>query len=202
MSITENLMRTPYVATAFCLAISTASCSHVPLTSIPRLSRIDIVTTDLRVLRAAMELPADVRVPPSAVTLAVAWRPATGEKRGRKFALVEAASASDRADLPPPAAGARFTVYRLLEEDTLALEAFRREMIEERARSGRGQGSLGIGASKICRTGEAHERPIPASASLKTAETGGYVAVLRVADMRKALKDEGVDLSGPLPPCP
>ncbi|MGL4241863.1 MAG: hypothetical protein ACRCTI_12185, partial [Beijerinckiaceae bacterium] len=160
-----------------------------------------IVTTDLATLRAAIELPVDIRAPKGAVALTVVWRPDAGAPRERKFMLVEGDGPDDRAGLPPPAAGSRQTTFRLSEADVAALEAFRREMIEERARGNRGRGSLGVGANRLCRTGEPHDRPIPAAALLKTSETGGYVTALRVADMRKAIADAGAAMPGPLPPC-
>lgn len=43
------------------LAAIAGGCGHVPLASLPKLSKIDIRTTDLAELRAGISLPADIR---------------------------------------------------------------------------------------------------------------------------------------------
>jgi hypothetical protein len=172
----------------------------VPLSSIPRLSRIDLVTTDFATLRAAVELPIEVLAPLGAVTLEISWRPASGPQRARKFTLVEGTAPEDRVGLPPATAGARLTTYRLTEVDTVALEAFRAELVDEGRRSGGGRGLITVGASRICRIGDAHDRPIPVAALLRTSETGGYVVAFRVNDMRQTLREAGAE-PGPLPTC-
>ncbi len=57
-------------------ALTLAGCSSVPLTSIPRLARIDAKTTDLSMLRVAVQLPKVLRPRSGGVKLDVVTKPA------------------------------------------------------------------------------------------------------------------------------
>lgn len=185
------------------LASLAAGCGHVPLTSLPKLSRIDIRTTELSQLRAGISLPADIRPLPGGVTMTIVALPKDGSRHERKAVLEEVHDATELASLPVLAApGRRFTVFRLSAADAARLDAFREEMFTGPQNSGN-RGSLALGADKACRLGEPSTKPVTMTGYLRTSETRDYVPVLRDFDLTEAVRaiDPKVDLAAAIPPC-
>ncbi|SIQ23282.1 hypothetical protein [Bosea sp. TND4EK4] len=185
------------------LASLAAGCGHVPLTSLPKLSRIDIRTTELSQLRAGISLPADIRPLPGGVTMTIVALPKDGSRHERKAVLEEVRDATELASLPVLAApGRRFTVFRLNAADAARLGAFREEMFTGPQNSGN-RGSLALGADKACRLGEPSTKPVTMTGYLRTSETRDYVPVLRDFDLTEAVRaiDPKVDLAAAVPPC-
>jgi hypothetical protein len=180
-----------------------AGCGHVPLTSLPKLSKIDIKTTDLSQLRAGISLPSDIRTLPGGVSLTLVAMPKDGGRHERKVVLEEVRDAVELAKLPVMVApGRRFTLFKLGAVDAARLGAFRQEMFAGAQNSGN-RGSLSLGADKACRLGELSGKPIAMSGYLKTSETQDYVLLMRDFDLRKAVReiDPKIDLAIAIPPC-
>lgn len=180
-----------------------AGCGHVPLASLPKLSRIDMKTTDLAQLRAGISLPADIRTLPGGVTMTLVALPKDGGRHERKVVLEEVRDAVELAKLPAMASpGRRFTVFRLNQADAARLGAFRQEMFAGPQNSGN-RGSLALGADKACRLGELSGKPIAMTGYLRTSETQDYVLLLRDFDLKEAVRavDPKVDLATAIPPC-
>jgi hypothetical protein len=178
-------------------------CGHVPLTSLPQLSKIDMKNTDLAELRAGISLPADIRTLPGGVTMTLVALPKDGGRHERKVVLEEVRDAVELAKLPAMASpGRRFTVFRLSRADAARLGAFRQEMFAGPQNSGN-RGSLALGADKACRLGELSGKPITMTGYLKTSETQDYVLLLRDFDLSEAVRavDPKVDLATAIPPC-
>ena len=94
---------------------------HVPLASLPKLSQVDIRTTQLAALRAGISLPAEIRPLPGGITMTMVALPKDGGRHERKVVLEEVSDPKELAQLPSVAApGRRFTVYRLSEADAAA----------------------------------------------------------------------------------
>lgn len=81
-----------------------AGCGHVPLASLPKLSKIDIRTTDLAQLRGGISLPADIRPLPGGVTMTLVALLKDGGRHERKVVLEEVRDAVELAKLPAMAA--------------------------------------------------------------------------------------------------
>lgn len=178
-------------------------CGHVPLTSLPKLAKIDIKTTDLAQLRAGINLPADIRPLPGGVTMTITALPKDGGRHERKVVLEEVRDATDLASLPVlTAPGRRFTLLKLSSADVARLGAFREEMFVGPQQSGN-RGSLSLGADKACRIGELSPRPITMTGYLRTSETQDYVLLMRDFDLTEAVRavDPKVDLATAIPPC-
>lgn len=180
-----------------------AGCGHVPLTSLPKLAKIDIKTTDLSQLRAGINLPADIRPLPGGVTMTITALPKDGGRHERKVVLEEVRDATDLASLPVlTAPGRRFTLFKLSSADVARLGAFREEMFAGPQNSGN-RGSLSLGADKACRIGELSSKPITMTGYLRTSETQDYVLLMRDFDLTEAVRavDPKVDLATAIPPC-
>ncbi len=188
-----------------CLLVAglVAGCGHVPLASLPKLSKIDIRRTDLSQLRAGISLPTDIRPLPGGVTMTIVAMLKDGGRHERKAVLEEVRDAAELASLPAMAApGRRVTVFRLSATDAVRLTAFREEMFAGPANDGN-RGSLALGADKACRTGELSAKPITLTGYLRTAETQDYVLVLRDLDLNAAARavDPTINLDAAIPPC-
>jgi len=180
-----------------------AGCGHVPLTSLPKLSKVDIRTTRLAELRAGISLPADIRPLPGGVTMTIVALPKDGGRHERKAVLEEVRDAGELAKLPVVAApGRRFAVFRLSDGDAARIGAFREEMFIGPQNSGN-RGSLALMAEKGCRLGDLSGKPIPMTSYLSTSETQDYVLLTRDIDLREAVReaDPKLDLATAIPPC-
>lgn len=193
------------IASPACLFLASllAGCGHVPLTSLPKLAKIDIKTTDLAQLRAGISLPADIRPLPGGVTMTIAALPKDGGRHERKVVLEEVRDATELASLPVLIApGRHFTLFRLSSADVARLGAFREEMFAGPQQSGN-RGSLSLGADKACRLGELSAKPITMTGYLRTSETQDYVLLMRDFDLTEAVRaiDPKVDLATAIPAC-
>ncbi len=185
------------------LAGLAAGCGHVPLASLPKLSKIDIRTTELSQLRAGISLPADVRPLPGGVTMTIVAMAKDGGRHERKAVLEEVRDAAELASLPVLVTpGRRFTLFKLSAADVGRLGAFREEMFAGPHNDGN-RGSLSLGADKACRTGELSARPITMTGYLRTSETQDYVLLMRDFDLNAAARaiDPKIDLATAIPPC-
>lgn len=161
-------------------ALALAGCSSVPLTSIPRLARIDAKTTDLSMLRVAVQLPEVLRPRSGGVKLDVVTK-VTGEAETRtSFAMMEMSEARDRGGLPAPPPGSATHVYRLSPADAARFEALRAAMVEQGRRGSMG---LGVAAKEFCRANVAPEAALPVTIYLMTSETKSFVPVVSDFDM-------------------
>lgn len=194
-----------HIAPPACLLFAglLAGCGHVPLTSLPKLAKIDVRTTDLAQLRAGISLPADIRPLPGGVTMTITALPKDGRRHERKAVLEEVRDAAELASLPVLAApGRRFTLFRLSAADVARLGAFREEMFAGPQQSGN-RGSLSLGADKACRLGDLSAEPVTMTGYLRTSETQDYVLLMRDFDLTEAVRaiDPKVDLATAIPPC-
>lgn len=175
----SRLVRGLAIAAAFALA----GCSSLPLTSIPRLARIDARTTDLAMLRVAVQLPAALRPRSGGVKLDVVTK-VTGETETRtSFAMMEMSEARDRGDLPAPPPGAAMHAYRLSQVDAARFEALRAAMVEYGKQGKRGSMGIGVAAKEFCRANAAPQASLPVTIYLMTTETKGFVPVVKDFDM-------------------
>lgn len=193
----------PSLFASMIVAALAGACGHVPLSSLPKLSRIDMRSTTLADLRAAISLPSDIRPLPGGVTMTIVINPKGGGRHERKVVLEEVRDAAELAALPVMTSpGRRLTVFRLSPSDATKLSVFREELLVGVGNSGN-RGSLALGADKACRTGELGDKPILMTSYLKTSETQDYVVVARDFDLREAVRevDPKIDLAVAIPPC-
>lgn len=185
------------------LGLLLAGCGHVPLASLPKLSKVDIRTTNLAELRAGISLPADIRPLPGGVSMTLVALPKDGSRHERKVVLQEVRDAVELAKLPTMTApGRRFTLFKLSAGDAARLGAFRQEVFAGPQNSGN-RGSLSLEANKACRLGELPGKPIAMTSYIRTSETQDYVLLMRDFDLREAVReiDPKIDLATAIPPC-
>lgn len=178
-----------------------AACGHMPVTSMVKLARVDFAATDPGGLRAAVKLPSAIRPLRDQVRLRLTVRLANGKEDTQDFRLNEV---SDPGDISLPRneieAGTHMFAYRLEPSEATRLAAFRDALKKQQTQSGGRGGALTISvAPDVCRSGELASGPVLFTTYLRTAETGGYVALARDVDMRGVTR--GRDPVAAMPVC-
>jgi hypothetical protein len=171
------------------VVLAVAGCSHMPVTSMVKLARVDFETSDPAQLRAAIKLPRTLRPQPNGVALRIAVQVGRAPEEARDFMLRE---------LPEPAeltreagAGSQIFAYRIDDADLARLAAFRAELMAKKSSGQRGSISISV-RPQACKAGELPDGPIYFSTYLRTAETKDYVALARDVDLRSIVPNAAV----------
>ena len=169
--------------------LAMAGCSHMPVTSMVKLARVDFETSDPAQLRAAIKLPRTLRPQPKGVALRIAVQVGRAPEEARDFMLRE---------LPEPAeltreagAGSHIFAYRIDDPDLARLAAFRAELIAKKSSGQKGSISISV-RPQACKVGELPDGSITFSTYLRTAETKDYVALARDVDLRSIVPNAAV----------
>jgi hypothetical protein len=171
------------------MMLAMAGCSHMPVTSMVKLARVDFETSDPAQLRAAIKLPRTLRPQPKGVALRIAVQVGRAPEEARDFMLRE---------LPEPAeltreagAGSHIFAYRIDDADLARLAAFRAELIAKKSSGQRASISISV-RPQACKAGELPDGPIYFSTYLRTAETKDYVALAHDVDLRSIVPNATV----------
>jgi hypothetical protein len=180
------------------LMLAMAGCSHMPVTSMVKLARVDFETSDPVQLRAAIKLPRTLRPRPNGVALRIAVQVGRAPEEARDFILRE---------IPEPAeltreasADSHIFAYRIDDSDLARLAAFRAELIAKKSSGQKGSISISV-RPQACKAGELADGPVYFTTYLRTAETKDYVALARDVDLRSIVPDPaavaGIPRCGP-----
>jgi hypothetical protein len=168
------------------LMLAMAGCSHMPVTSMVKLARVDFETSDPVQLRAAIKLPRTLRPRPNGVALRIAVQVGRAPEEARDFILRE---------MPEPAeltreasADSHIFAYRIDDSDLARLAAFRAELIAKKSSGQKGSISISV-RPQACKSGELLDGPVYFTTYLRTAETKDYVALARDVDLRSIVPD-------------
>jgi len=176
-----------------------ASCSHVPVTSLLKLSQIDFVTTDPALMRAAVKLPRQLRPRPDGMRLHLVVKMNNGSEEAQDFALREVSDAADLLALRDElSSGSALFAYRIDPDDLARLKAFRATMLAKKNTGVKGSLTISV-RPETCRTETLGEGPVLFSTYLRTSETGSYVPLTRDVDLRSL--DATRDIAALIPPC-
>ena len=166
-----------------------SGCSHMPVTSMVKLARVDFETSDPAQLRAAIKLPRTLRPQRNGVALRIAVQVGRAPEEARDFMLRE---------LPEPAELAReagadshIFAYRIDDSDLVRLAAFRAELTAKKNSGQKGSISISV-RPQACKAGELPDSPIYFTTYLRTAETKDYVALTRDVDLRSIVPNAAV----------
>jgi len=171
-----------YPFVLFCLNLL-SGCSSVPLTSLPSLSRIDFMTTDLNRIRVAVALPSSLSPSPRGVVMELKYRQGADPETVQQLKLQEVTEPQGQFGLPPaPAETPNLHVYTLPPE-----EAGRLDLIRQRAKARggeKGSMSFGISVSEFCRVGPIPSGPLMMNLYLLTSETQSYTQLSSNLDIK------------------
>jgi hypothetical protein len=169
--------------------LAMSGCSHMPVTSMVKLARVDFETSDPAQLRAAIKLPRTLRPQRNGVVLRIAVQVGRSPEEARDFMLRE---------LPEPAelmreagADSHIFAYRIDDADLARLAAFRAELIAKKSSGQKGSISISV-RPQACKAGELPDGPIYFTTYLRTSETKDYVALARDVDLRSIVSNAAV----------
>ena len=160
-------------------------CMSVPLTSLVPLSRIDIGTTDLAVLRVAITLPEAVKPHAGAVVMDAVSTIDSEPAQKTAFRLIETDEAVYLLNVPAAAEpGFATYVYRLSDDALGRFDALRRTALQQHAAGKAASLGFGIATDEFCTLGPLPAGPLLTTTYLLTSETGRYVVVTDRVDLR------------------
>ena len=168
------------------VTLAMAGCSHMPVTSMVKLARIDFETSDPAQLRAAIKLPRTLRPRPNGVALRIAVQVGRGPEDARDFMLRELPEPADLAR--EAGAESHIFAYRIDDADLARLAAFRAELIAKKSSGQKGSIAISV-RPQACKDGELPDGPVYFTTYLRTAETKDYVALARDVDLRSIVPD-------------
>ena len=183
------------------LMVTAVGCTHMPVTSMVRLARVDFVSTDPAQLRAAVKLPRTVQPRPQGVALRIGVKLANGHEEFQDFMLREVSDPADVLALNRELdRDTHVFAYRLDPAEVARLVAFRAALKQKQEASGGKGGALTIAVRPdACRTADLGVRPVYLTTYLRTGETGGYVPLTRDVDVRTLAP--GRDVVAEMPIC-
>lgn len=178
--------------------LAAAACGHIPLTSLPKLARIDVMSTDPALIRAALRTPGYLQPSEQRTVMTVTMKVGDDAPAIHRLALQRI---EDPVEVGALAAfqqsGRRLFAFRLMAADAQRLSDIRKQAL---ARKSEGKpGSLTIAINpETCRIGELPPGPVLVDSYLKTSELSDYVTLTRNVDLRNV---EGKDVAALIPPC-
>lgn len=168
------------------VALALAGCGHMPVTSMVKLARVDLQTSDPAQLRAAIKLPKTLKPLPRGIALRIAVKVGRSPEEAEDFVLRELPDAGELTrELD---AASRIYAYRLDDADVARLNAFRARLTERKEAGGHGSVSISV-RPQACSTEDIGSGPIIFTTYLRTSETGSYVTLARDVDLRTIVPD-------------
>jgi len=187
------------------LAWLAAACSHVPLATMVKLRNFDLLKTDPGALRIGVKYPVSIQIPPNGarMRLTVTEKNSGTVQVKEELAFDRVRSAAEKAELSSELqAGWRIDIFRLPQDRIAAFKAFQDRLLAmSETERDRIDGSMNLSVD-ACIAGENRPDSIVVSTYLKASETGGFVPLVRDADLQALMTAEGLDADAvPLGPC-
>lgn len=170
------------------LSLALSGCFGVPLSSLPRLMRLDFVAMDFNEVRAGLRLPASLALRPGDAVMTIRTRPEGGVETADRFVLAEADGPAERAGLAEKAkAGFTLGVFRVEPHDVPRLAALQARIRASQERGPRLRGSIDIRVSGGCIRGTVAEGPLPVSSYLKPGRGEMFITLTEDVDLRQSI---------------
>jgi hypothetical protein len=182
------------------LAGALAGCLSTPITSLPRLMRLDFATLNMSEVRAGLRLPGMLRVRPGDATMTIRTRATGGQSTEDVFVLEEATDDRERAGLAgEERPGFTLSVWRVAVADVPRIAAIQQRVRESMEHGPRVRGSLEIKVSGGCKTAPIPAGPVLMASFLKPARSEPYITLLEGLDLRQLIPQS--DWQAKLPAC-
>lgn len=178
------------------LALSLGGCAHVPTASLAQLAKLDIMTADLKVLRAAVRAPAAIVPEPGGAKLVLTYWRDGEEKTSVSAALVEDTAPGALANLKgEETPGTRITVFRIPEPERARLDATRAAIAAAKAGEQGGRRTHGTLSVSVdgCAREALPEGPLLLSTYLKIAPDGDFFPLVKDIDLRSLAGAAGAE---------
>ncbi|MFK8033628.1 MAG: hypothetical protein AB8B94_05725 [Hyphomicrobiales bacterium] len=160
------------------IAFTLGGCGHIPITSMYKLSKVDVNTTDIEKLRVAVQIPTAVEVRDEGVTMIMSL--AKTDKLPKLYERFELENLRQKIRNPVlvkhQKAGKKILIYRLAKTDIRRFNRFRK--IQSGGGNGENrEGQLSI-STALCRSTDIERSDIRLSTFLKTLETKEFVPLV------------------------
>ncbi len=173
--------------------LALAGCLTASSATLAKLARLNPLEADPSQIRIALKLPPGLGVRDGDVTVKLEFTDDTG-----RMPLAHAYKAEVTNDVAPPELagglrkGAGGAIVPPSPADAARMRGAQAYVREYRSGGGKGKGSLSVGATG-CRAGALASGPLPVSAYIRTTPNDTFTPLYRNLDLRKALKQAGVD---------
>lgn len=181
---------------ALALALALGGCAHVPPSSLAQLAQLDIMTADLKVLRAAVRAPAGIVPEPGGAKLVLTYWRDGGEKTSVSAALVEDTAPGALANLKgEETPGSRITVFRIPEPERVRLDAARAAIAAAKAKEEGGRRTHGTLSVSVdgCAREALPEGALLLSTYLKITPDGDFFPLVKDIDLRSLTAAAGAE---------
>jgi hypothetical protein len=185
----------------FALALVLAGCSTIPLSSIPKLYRINFMTTDIDRIRIALTVPPSFGLLPPPATFKYVYELEGEEEHSSSIPLEETREPADLVDIPGDwPVGSTLHVFRMPPSSAAQLAKLREDE-KQRAKTEKKKGNFSIGIKgNFCEVSESPDGPILTTTYVLTSETETWTTFTRNLDVREQKGAE--DIMAKLEPCP
>lgn len=172
-------------------------CSNVPITSIPKIRKIDFETTDVGKLRAVVKIPDAIDISKVEVNFEVVLE-SEGEVLQHSTTLqrYEGDPATKALFAREAEDGFNMAAFRVPPSDYAKINAMRKTALEWDAAGRSGRGGTGMAIEHACYLPDRDVEGLKGDLWVSTEETGGYVLFLRNVNLSKSeLEKNGGDFS-------
>lgn len=169
---------------AFCLLVVAslvAGCGHVPLTSLPKLSRLDMMTLDARQLRVAVDMPDGLRVQRDSAIIITGLKESPGGPAIEERFVLEELGFTEPGGRPPEGA----QVFRISEADLPRLSALRDQIRQRKQAFPKETSGYLTVTSGGCRTAPLPSGPLYVDTLLRTHDGENYFVLTKDVDLQK-----------------
>lgn len=182
-----------------------SACGHVPLATLVKLNDFDFLKTAPETLRIAVKYPDSIRIPEGAAQMRLTLQEKSSGKMLMKeeLAFEQVETPAEKAELAAELqTGWHLEIYRLPKSKIPVFKKFQSRLAAmDTAERDKVNGSMDISVDGCLATDKKPDR-IVVSTFLKAPELGGYVPLLKNADLQSLMAAEGLDGDAvPLGPC-
>jgi len=175
------------------LSIFIVACTSIPITSLYKLSKLDLKTIDPKEVKVAIQIPDYLKV--GAVKLKISYTPEGAKEKPVVFLLKKVRGLKSYEKYEQK--NYSITSYELTEKDVDTLVKFRKNIIQNSNRSGSTKTNnttkITIQYTSLCRVKSPKDKkPIFLSIYLNTTKTSGFFPLSKNIDLTKNLKQRGV----------
>ncbi|QCI68986.1 hypothetical protein E8M01_01480 [Phreatobacter stygius] len=170
------------------VSLGLSGCFGVPVSSLPRLMRLDFLTMDFNEVRAGLRLPAMLALRPGDATMSIKTRAEGRPETVDRFVLVETTAPAERAGLAGQARpGFALSVWRVDPNDVPRLAAIQALGRDSRTSGPRIRGSVEIRVAGGCARSAIPDGPVRISSFLKPAREESFITLTEDTDLRAAI---------------
>lgn len=180
-----------------------SACTTTDPVTTARIATLSPLEADPATFRVVLHVPAPLEIAHGGASLTLTWtsgRTATIEQKSARLAVSEATTAEGR--LPQiPGPGEKLVLMTVATGDVHALRGLQQEIRRAKARGDDGRGSLSVHLSGGCWRGTLPSATLPLTLGiwLQTAPNQSFLPVVRHADLRSFLGDDGMRALGKCP---